>query len=395
MILSANTEKEIEGVVQKAMRIWNIPGLALVIVKDDKVLYIKGHGIREIGKPDPVDEHTIFGVASITKAFTAVGIGLLVQEGKLAWDDPVTKYLPTFQLYDSRVTHLITIRDLLCHRGGLGSESGDVLLYSSYSTEEVVRRLRYIPPEYSFRAGFGYSSLMYLTAGLVISTVSGKSWDDYIRQRIFAPLGMTDSVTNSKYFGNYANIAMPHEDINDKLQAVIYRQDAHLEAAASICASVSDIALWLRLQLNGGHIDGKQIVEPAIIAETYTPHTPLSLTASEKQLFPSCHFSAYGLGWFLSDRHGRLIVEHRGDVEGMLSNVVLIPEEKIGIAVFTNKKPHSAFLAVPNYLVDTLLGIPPHDWIQSYFDLDKEEQETVEQAKKQRERSRAKDSHPS
>lgn len=377
------------------MQSWNIPGLALVIVKDDKVLYTKGYGVREIGKPDPVDEHTLFGAASITKSFTATGIGLLVQEGKLAWDDPVTKYLPTFQLYDSHSSQLITIRDLLCHRVGLGSDSGEALLYSRYSTEEVVRRIRYIPPGYSFRAGFGYSSLMYITAGMVISAVSGMNWDDYIRQRIFDPLGMTDSVTNSKYFGNYTNIATPHEDIKGKLQAVSYRHDAHLGAAASICASASDIALWLRLQLNGGHIDGKQIVESAIMAETHTPHTPLKLTAIEKQLFPSRHFSAYGLGWFLSDLHGRFVVGHLGNVEGMLSNIVMIPEEKIGIAVFTNEKPHSAIYAVPYFLIDTLLGITPRDWIQSYIDFEKEERKTGEQARKQREESRAKDSHPS
>lgn len=389
-MLSADLKKELESTVQKTMQIWNIPGLALVIVKDDNILYTRGYGVRKIGTPDPVDEHTIFGVASITKTFTATGIGLLVQEGKLAWDDPVTKHLPTFQLYDSHATQLITIRDLLCHRSGLSSDAGETLLYSRYSTEEVVRRIRYIPPGYGFRASFGYSSLMYITAGMVISAVSGMSWADYIRQRIFEPLGMTDSVTNSKYFGNYTNIATPHEDIKGNLQAVSYRHDAHLGAAAAICASISDIALWMRLQLNGGHINGKQIIDPAIISETHTPHTLLNLTAIERQLFPSRHFSAYGLGWFLSDLYGRFIVRHWGNVDGMLSNLVLIPEEKIGIAVFTNKKPNNAIHAVSNFLVDTLLGITPCDWIQAYLDVEKEGQ-----AKKQREEFRAKDSHPS
>lgn len=395
MILSVNLEKEIEGIVQEAMQAWNIPGLALVIVKDDSVFYIKGYGVREIGKPGLVDEHTLFGAASITKAFTAVGIGLLVQEGKLAWDDLVIKYLPTFRLHDSYATQLVTIRDLLCHRCGLGPDDGEALLYSNYPTEEVVRRLRHIPPKYSFRAGFGYSSLMYLTAGLITSVVSGMRWDDYIRQRIFDPLGMTDSVTNALYFRNYSNIAMPHEDIKGSIQVVNYRQNARFDAAASMCISASDIALWLRLQLNGGHIDGKQIVEPTVITETYTPHTPLRLTAVEKQLFPSRHFSAYGLGWFLSDLYGKFIVRHWGDVDGMLSNLVLIPEEKIGIAIFTNKKPNGAINAVPNFLIDTLLGVNPRDWIQVYIDLENEEQEKREQAQKQREKSRAKGSQPS
>jgi CubicO group peptidase (beta-lactamase class C family) len=394
-MLSANLEKEVEGIVQTAMRTWNIPGLALVVVKDDQVLHAQGYGFREMGKPDRVDEHTLFAIGSNTKAFTATAIGLLVQEGKLAWNDPVTKYLPAFRLNDSHATQLITIRDLLCHRSGLGTWAGDVLLLSSYSTEEVVRRLQYIPPEYSFRAGYGYSNLMFITAGLVISTVSGMSWDDYIRQRIFDPLGMTDSVTNPCYFGDYANIAAPHEDVKGNLQTVTYRADAHVGAAGSICASVSDLALWLRLQLNQGSIDGKQIVDPALIAETHTPHTPIRLTATEKQLFPSRHFAAYGLGWFLSDIHGRFVVWHTGGVDGMLSSTALLPEEKIGIAVLTNKLPNDAFVVVSHFLLETLLGITPRDWIQAYLDVDKEGQEKAAQAKKHRDESRAKDTRSS
>jgi len=395
MDISTNLENEIESIVNKAMQAWNIPGLALVIVKDDKVLLSKGYGIRQIGKPDKVDEHTLFAIGSNTKSFTATAVGMLVQDGKLAWDDPVTKYLPTFKMYDPHATELITIRDLLCHRCGLGTWAGDVLLLSSYSTEEVVRRLQHIQPAYSFRAGYGYSNLMFITAGLIISTVSGLSWDDFIRQRIFEPLGMTDSVTNPRYFGDYANIATPHEDVKGKLQTVIYREDAHVGAAGSICASVSDIALWLRLQLNHGSLDGKQLVDASIIEETHTPHTPIRLTAIERKLFPSRHFSAYGLGWFLSDSHGRLIVRHTGGVDGMLSGVVLVPEEKLGIAVFTNKLPNAAFVVVPHYLTEKLLGLPPQGWIQIYADLDKEENAKAEKAKQQREEARVKDTRPS
>ena len=394
MNISTDLEKEIDHTVDKAMQAWNIPGLAMVIVKDDKMLLAKGYGVREIGKPEKVDENTLFAIGSNTKAFTATAIGLLVQDGKLDWDDLVTKYIPTFKLHDANTTQMITIRDLLCHRCGLGTWAGDVLLLSSYATEEVVRRLQYIQPDYSFRAGYGYSNLMFITAGLIISTVSGMSWDEFIRQRIFEPLGMTDSVTNPRYFGDYANIATPHEDVKGKLQTVIYREDAHVGAAGSICASVSDIALWLRLQLNHGSLDGKQLVDASIIEETHTPHTPIRLTAIERKLFPSRHFSAYGLGWFLSDSHGRLIVRHTGGVDGMLSSVVLIPEEKLGIAVFTNKLPNAAYVVLPHYLIGKLTGAPPQDWIQIYTDLEKEGKEKEEQANKQREESRAKDTRP-
>ena len=395
MNIPTNLENDIESFVHQAMQAWNVPGLALVIVKDDQIMLARGYGVREMDKPELVDEHTLFAIGSNTKAFTATAIGLLVQEGKLAWDDPVTKYLPDFQLYDSHTTQLITIRDLLCHRSGLGTWAGDVLLLSSYPTEEVVRRLRHIPPGYGFRAGYGYSNLMFITAGLVIEKVSGMSWDDFIRQRIFEPSGMTDSVTNPRYLKGRTNIAVPHEDVKSKLQTVVQREDAHVGAAGSIHASISDIALWMRLQLNNGSLDGKQIVDSAIIAETRTPHTPIKLTDIERKLFPSRHFSAYGLGWFLSDIHGRFVVRHTGGVDGMLSCVAMIPEEKLGIAVFTNKLPNAAYVVLPHYLTEKLLGVPSSDWIQSYIDLEKEGKEKEEETKKKRDDSHAKDTRPS
>ena len=395
MSISATFEKELDGFVSKAMQTWNVPGLALVVLKDDQAILAKGYGVREMDKPEPVDEHTLFAIASNTKAFTATALGLLVQEGKLAWDDPVIKHLPTFRLHDPHATQMITVRDLLCHRSGLGTWAGDVLLLSRYNTEEVVRRLQHIPPAYNFRAGYGYSNLMFITAGLIIETVSGVSWDDFIRQQIFEPLGMNDSITNPRYLKERTNIAVPHEDVKEKLQTVVQREDAHVGAAGSIHASVADIALWMRLHINKGYLNGKQIVDQAIIEETQTPHTPIKLAALEKKIFPSRHFSAYGLGWFLSDLYGKFFVRHTGGVDGMLSSTVLIPEEKIGIAVFTNKLPNDAFAAVPNFLIETLLGNTPADWIQTYLDLDKEAREKEIEAQKQKEATWDKDTHPS
>lgn len=391
----ANFEREIDAFVNQAMQAWNIPGLAFVIVKDDQVMLAKGYGVRNMSKTDPVDEHTLFAIGSNTKAFTATAIGLLVEDGKLAWDDPVTKHLPTFQLQDTHTTQLITIRDLLCHRSGLGTWAGDVLLLSSYPTEEVVQRLRHILPDYSFRAGYGYSNLMFITAGLIIETVSGMSWDDFIRQRIFGPLGMIDSVTNPCYFEHRTNIATPHEDVKGKLQTVVYREDAHVGAAGSICASVADIASWLRLQINQGNLNGKQIVDSSILTETHTPHTPIRLTAVERKLFPSRHFSAYGLGWFLNDTYGQFIVRHTGGVDGMLSSTVFLPGERIGIAVLTNKLPNAGHIVLSHYLIEKLLGLTPQDWIQIYADLEKEEKEKGEKVRQQRAASRAKNTYPS
>ncbi|MCE9645526.1 MAG: serine hydrolase [Chloroflexi bacterium] len=392
---TAKLEKEIEETVNKAMQTWKVPGLALAVVKDDRVLLSKGYGSLDMDKPGKVDEHTLFAIGSNTKSFTAAAMALLVQEGKVGWDDPVTKYLPAFKLHDPHATELMTIRDLLCHRSGLGTWAGDVLLLSSYPTVEVVRRLQYIPPEYSFRAGYGYSNLMFITAGLVIETVSGLSWDDFIRERIFKPLGMTDSVTNPRYFAERTNIATPHEDVKGNLQTVAYRQDAHVGAAGSICASVADLALWMRLQLNQGSLEGKRLLDPGLIEEMHTPHTPIKLTAVEKKLFPSRHFSVYGLGWFLSDSNGRLTVRHTGGVDGMLSNMILIPEEKLGIAIFTNKLPNAAYIILGHFLIEKMLGLDPRDWVQTYIELEKQGNAKTEAAKQQVTASRAKNTRPS
>ncbi len=394
MDFSTDLQNEIENTVHKAMQTWNVPGLALVMVRNEEVL-TKGYGIREMDKPEKVDEHTLFAIGSNTKSFTATAMGLLVQDGKVSWDDPVTQYLPDFKMYDQHTTALITIRDLLCHRAGLGTWAGDMLLSSKYSTEDIVRRIRYIPPEYGFRAGYGYCNLLFITAGYIIERVSGISWDEFIRQRIFEPLGMIDSVTNARYFGDRTNIARPHEDIKGKLQLVRQSEEMHVGAAGTICASAADIARWLQMQLGDGCIDGKQIVDPGIIAETRTPHTNIPLRAMERKLFPSRHFSAYGLGWFLNDSHGRLTVRHTGGVNGMLSITLLIPEEKIGIAVLTNKLPNAAYVIIPHYLNELLLGLPPQDWIWIYTDLEQKEKERVERVKVQHEDSRAKDTHPS
>jgi CubicO group peptidase (beta-lactamase class C family) len=269
-----------------------------------------------------------------------------------------------------------------------------MLLLSNYSTEEIVRRLRHIPPAFSFRAGYGYSNLMFITAGLVIATVSGLSWDEFIRQRIFEPLGMTDSVPGAGFLSERSNIATPHEDVKDGLQCVQYRADAHVGAAGAICASVADMARWLRMQLNSGSLDGKSIVDPAILAETHTPHTPIRLSAVERRLLPSRHFAVYGLGWMLSDIHGRLTIRHTGGVDGMLSSVAMFPEEKLGLAVFTNKLPNYAFNLLTNHLVDRLLGAAGPDWLQVYRDFTQEDQARAQKAQEQRASARIPGTHP-
>jgi len=236
---------------------------------------------------------------------------------------------------------------------------------------------------------------MFITAGHIICTVSGMSWDDFIRQCIFEPLGMQDSVTSPFYFGERTNIATPHEDVKGKLQTVNYRTDNQFGAAGAIVSSISDIALWMRLHLNKGTLDGKRFVDEAIIDEMQTPHTPIKLTPVEKKYFPSRHFSTYGLGWFLRDSHGCFTVSHTGGVDGMLSIVVLIPEEKSGFAILTNKLPNAAYVALSHYLTEKLLDVPSQDWIQTYLEIKKETKAKTGQAKQKIKDARVQGTHPS
>jgi CubicO group peptidase (beta-lactamase class C family) len=241
---------------------------------------------------------------------------------------------------------------------------------------------------------------MFIVAGEVIQTVSGMTWFEFVQKRIFEQLGMKDSLMGSGFLKDDTNVAVPHEDIKGKVQAIPYgKRNTNPRASGSILASVADISLWLRMQLNDGTLDGKRIINADIIEETHTPQTNVKLAAIEKELFPSRHFSAYGLGWFLSDIHGRFVVRHTGGVDGMLSSVVMIPEEKIGIAVFTNKLPNSGYVGIPHFITEKLLGVPAKDWVETYLDVEKREGEenVVKAARSQEEKnaSRAKDTHPS
>ncbi|HEY5902145.1 MAG TPA: serine hydrolase, partial [Anaerolineales bacterium] len=348
-----------------------------------------------IGKPERVDEHTLFAIGSNTKAFTAAGVGLLVQEGKLSWDAPVREYLPFFALRDPLASEMMTVRDLLCHRCGLGTWAGDLLLLGNYSSEEVVRRVRHIEPAYPFRAGYGYCNLMFITAGLLTEAVSGMGWDDFVRERLFLPLGINESVTSPRLFDERTNIAAPHEDIEGKVQRVSYHADAGVGSAGSICASAAEMARWLRMQLRGGRLDGRQIVDGSIIEETHKPHTLIPIRPLVHRLFPTRHFYAYGLGWFMNDHNGRLVIHHTGGVNGMLSCTMFLPEEDLGVVVLTNKLPNRAYIALPYFIVDTLTGQAGRDWFQAYEEFERADRLPWEQARQQMLASRAQGTHTS
>jgi CubicO group peptidase (beta-lactamase class C family) len=355
---AAGDPAAVDAYAQKLLADWHVPGVAVAVVKDDKLLLARGYGVREVGKPEPVDDHTVFAIASCSKAFTAAALAILVDEGKVRWTDPVTKHLPGFQLADPYVTRELTVRDLLCHRSGLGTFAGDLVWYNTtYDRNEVLRRARFLKPTTSFRSAFGYQNILFLAAGQVVPAVTGTTWDDFVKAHIFTPLGMTTAVTSAKAVP--ANAAMPHT-LKDGRPIVVPRYDSDsVGPAASVHAGVDDLAKWLRLQLGTGKFDGKRVYAAARAREMWSPQTPLPLAADPGTPSPA-HLKAYALGWFVGDYHGRLRVEHDGSIDGNSTRIILLPELKAGVVAVTNSDTPVAEL-LANRVADALLGIESRD----------------------------------
>jgi CubicO group peptidase (beta-lactamase class C family) len=360
----------LDAYYNKALSDWDVPGMAIAIVKSDSVIFAKGYGSLNAQTGGTVDGNTIFGIASNTKAYTAAAIAILVDEGKLNWNDPVIKHLPYFQLYNPYVTQAITIKDLLSHRVGLATFSGDLLWYNTtYSREEIIRRAKYLQPVYGFRDGYGYSNIMFLVAGQVVETVSGLRWEDFIQQRFFQPLGMTQSYTSVRDLGGKSNIASPHGfNTKGKPVATTFTVWDNWNPAAGIFTSVNQHAQWLRLQLNRGVFKGKRIFSENASHAMWSAQQALPVAKQTETNNPSFHFSATGLGWMLNDYQGRKIISHGGGHEGMNSRTVMVPEEKLGIVIFTNSMS-SIMSPLANQTIDVFLGIKnARDWSKTALD---------------------------
>ncbi|MGH9902442.1 MAG: serine hydrolase domain-containing protein, partial [Pyrinomonadaceae bacterium] len=332
--------KEIDEYAAKAIRDWNVPGMAVAVVKDDRLVWARGYGVRKLGEPTPVDERTLFAIASNTKAFTAAALAVLVDEGKIKWDDPVSKFLPSFQLSDPYVTRELTVRDLLSHRSGLATFGGDLLWYeTTYGRDEILRRVRFLKPGSSFRSRYGYQNIMFLAAGQVVAAAAGKPWDDFIRERFLTPLGMTSTTTSITAFKSGDNVATPHNELDGKLRVIRYGNVDGAGPAGALNSSVTDMAQWIRLQLGRGTYQGKKIFSPAVSREMWTPQSIVGGVSEQAEKFnPTRHFNLYGLGWFLTDYHGRKVVSHGGGLDGMISQVAMMPEENLGVVVLTNSE---------------------------------------------------------
>ncbi len=351
----------IDPYVEQALRDWKVPGVAIAIVKNDSVVYARGYGVKTLGKPDPVTANTIFAIGSSSKAFTATLMGMLVDDGKVRWDDPVSKLLPGFQLNDPYVTREITIRDILSHRSGLAR--GDFIWYASpYSRDEVVRRVRYLQPSWSFRSHFGYQNIMFITAGTVEEHVTGMSWDQLVKTRLFTPLGMTATTTSIKALSSMPDVASPHAELDDTVRVIPWRNIDNAGPAGSINSSVTDMARWVRFQLDSGVAGGKRLVSAAALVETHTPQTIIPVTTQARSLNPYRHFSSYGFGWFLQDYRGKEVVQHGGNIDGMSALVAMMPEERLGMVILTNMNATPLPSVLMNRIFDMALGAPPKDW---------------------------------
>lgn len=372
-ILPAQTAppSDLDSFVAQALKAFQVPGLSVAIVKDGKTVLAKGYGVRKMGNPTPVDENTLFGIGSNTKAFTTAALASLVDEGKLSWDDRVYERLPGFQMYDPYVSHEMTIRDLLTHRSGMGLGEGDLLFWphSTFTREDIIYRLRFMKPASSFRSRFAYDNLLYIAAGQIIPAVTGKSWDDYIRSRILLPLGMATTNLSNAAFKPGDNYACPHSRLDGKLQVIDFINLDNAGPAGSINSSAAEMAKWVTLQLNHGKFSNSdaRLFSEQQSREMWSAQTILPAGEAPGPLAAlSSKFAAYGLGWGLRDYHAHKLVGHTGGVSGFVSRVMLVPEENLGVVILTNAEEEGAFDSILFHLLDSYFGVSSTDWIAAF-----------------------------
>lgn len=347
----------VDNYIQHGLKDWDVPGLSIVIVKDGKIVLMKGYGISNIATKKPVDENTLFMIASNTKLFTATALALLETRGRLNLNDKVTKYFPGYRLYDTASTNLVTLRDLLTHRIGTKTFQGDFTFWNTkLSREQIMNKMRLLKPSQIFRQDYGYCNSCFLTAGEVVPKVTGQQWETFVHDSILQPLGMNSSLVLSTGVETQPNVALPYTtSYTGVVTQVPYDNWNNLAPAASIVSSVSDLSHWLLMQLDSGRYNGLRILPWAALQKTRDVNI---ITGSRKSMLFPVHFRGYGLGLFASDYNGRQIFWHTGGAGGMVSNVCFVPEEGLGIAILTNNDNQNFFEALRYQVLDAYLGVP-------------------------------------
>ena len=369
----ADPLRGLDAYIDKARQDWGVAGLAVAIVKADSVIYAKGFGFKEAGKPEKVDERTLFAIGSNSKSFTVVALGMLQDEKKLSLDDKMMKYLPEFAMSDPYITRELTVRDLITHRSGFFR--GDaVWMGSGFSRDDILRRTLQQPASTSFRSTFGYNNIMFLAAGQIAGKVAGTTWDSFVKQRIFTPLGMKATNTSTRDLTG-PDVASPHAMVDGKPVPIAYRNIDNVGPAGSINSSVLDMAQYIRFHLRDGRYGGNQLLSKRFQDQMET--SQMIASPGRDTLLPMVHFDTYGLGLWLRDYYGKLLVSHGGGIDGMLSQMAWLPEADVGVVVLTNTDGQNLQNALPFKILDRLIGAPDRDWSGLY----------LAQAKRQQQRS--------
>lgn len=390
-------EKELDAFIEKGMQDWKLPGLSIVVVKDDKVVYLKGFGIKTLGDNSAVDADTQFGIMSTTKAMTALAIAMLVDEGKIQWDDPATKYLPWFQMPTPYLTEQVTVRDLLRHNAGLGNAD---ILWSrgDFDTREILKRVHYLKPAYSLRSGFIYQNVMYGAAGEIVSAASGMSWEQFVTRRILKPLDMQHSyatLAGSLASGD-KNRSSAHFEIDKQLRVIQEVPVDPVPAAGATWSTARDMGHWLRFLLAGGQYEGKRLVSEENFHQLFSPQA----LVEPGNFYPSTaltkpHWTAYGLGWFLQDYQGKYVAMHTGSMDGRTALIGLLPDEHLGVYVFGNADHVELRHAVMLKVFDLYTDAPARDWSADLLKLYGDAKAAQDKELAEQEKQRVKGTRPS
>ncbi|MGH8138189.1 MAG: serine hydrolase [Steroidobacteraceae bacterium] len=357
---------DIERLASRVMKEFSVPGLSVGIIKDGRLVLAKGYGVRELGQPAAVNADTIFAIGSNSKAFTTAALAILVDAGKLHWDDRVIDYLPDFRMWDPYVTRDFRVRDLLTHRSGLGIGAGDLMFVTptDFTRDDLLHALRYLKPVTSFRASFAYDNLLYVIAGQLVPVVSGQSWEDFVTARILKPLHMDACAVDDTRLTDRSNLASPHVLMNGRLTKIPPLSIPLVAPAGAIQCNITGMSKWVITQLaHGKSPDGLRLFSEERSAEMWSPQTILP-TGGDRQEATHTHFAAYGLGWGLEDVDGYKRVAHNGGLPGMVTHVSLVPELNLGVVVLTNQQEPAALDAVALQIIDAYAGVPQRDWVE-------------------------------
>ncbi len=393
--------QQFDAQMERVRKQFDVPGIAVAIVKDGQIVLERGYGVRELGKPAPVQANTLFAIASNTKAFTAASLSILADEGKLSLDDKVIEHLPWFRMSDPYVTNEMRVRDLLAHRSGLSLGAGDLLYWptTSYTTEEVVQRLAKVPLKGGFRDRYAYDNILYAVAQKVIEQVSGQSYAAFLQQRIFTPVGMAGTRFNADHLQPGDTAAVGHAKYDfSKLRTVAPLTWSNNSGAGGVYSSAHDMALWMNVQLAGGTLaDGIPLFSAKRQREMWSMITPINVPepAVPELAAARPNFAGYGEGWSLSDYRGHRLVWHTGGWPGMVSRLTLVPEQKLGVVVLTNQEVGAAFNAVTLQVLDAFLQLPATDWTAAYAKAAEKADAEADTSWKHHEQARAKRSAPS